>query len=152
MFEESDVISVLGHTPEKDAYIGLFLALDLVMHTGRNLGDYITDIEHQFGAYYPGRSSISVSLQGEALMTALERLGRYQVGTSLHVGGQKKQIVEVLAIDGRKLILDDGSWLLIRPSGTEPKVRFYVEARSSDGCQSLVDTAQQLLADIGLVD
>jgi len=152
MFEESDGISILGHTPEKDAYIGLFLALDLVINTGKNLGDYILDIEKQFGSYYPGRSSISVSLQGEELLAALEKLAKYQLGTYLTVGGREKQIVEVLAIDGRKLILDDGSWLLIRPSGTEPKVRFYVEARSADGCQALVDTAQQLLAEVGLVD
>ena len=59
---------------------------------------------------------------------------------------------EVLDIDGRKLIFEDGSWLLIRPSGTEPKVRFYVEARSSDGCQALVDTCRRLLTEIGLVD
>ncbi len=152
MFEESDGISILGHTPEKDAYIGLFLALDLVMHTGKNLGDYISDVEKQFGSYYPGRSSITVSLQGEALLATLDKLAKYQVGTYLKVGDQEKQIVEVLAIDGRKLILADGSWLLIRPSGTEPKVRFYVEARSGDGCQALVDTAQQLLAEVGLVD
>jgi phosphomannomutase len=37
-FEESDGISIIGHTPEKDAYIGLLLALDMVVHTGMNLG------------------------------------------------------------------------------------------------------------------
>ncbi|NTV13401.1 MAG: phosphoglucomutase [Desulfobulbaceae bacterium] len=152
MFEESDGISLLGHTPEKDAYIGLFLALDLVLNTGKNLGEYIAGIEEQFGAYFPGRSSITVSLQGEALSTTLEKLARYRVGSSLTVGGLEKKIVEILAIDGRKLILDDGSWLLIRPSGTEPKVRFYVEARSADGCQALIDTAQRLLTEVGLFD
>jgi len=152
MFEESDGISILGHTPEKDAYIGLFLAIDLVMHTGKNLGDYITDIERQFGSYHPGRSSITVSLQGEPLLATLDKLAKYQVGATLKVGDRDKLIVEVLAIDGRKLILDDGSWLLIRPSGTEPKVRFYVEARSADGCQALIDTAHHLLAEVGLVD
>lgn len=152
MFEESDGISVLGHTPEKDAYIGLLLALDLVLSTGQNLGDYLAALESRFGAYYPGRSAITVSLQGEPLLTTLEKLARYRVNTAISVGGKEKRIVEVLAIDGRKLIFDDGSWLLIRPSGTEPKVRFYVEARSSDGCQALVDTARLMLAEIGLID
>ena len=152
MFEESDGISVLGHTPEKDAYIGLLLALDLVLSTGQNLGEYLAEMEKRFGAYYPGRSSITVSLQGEPLLAALDKLAKYRVGTALTVGGQEKQIVETLTIDGRKLIFDDGSWLLIRPSGTEPKVRFYVEARSSDGCQALVDTCRRLLAEIGLID
>ncbi len=152
MFEESDGISIIGHTPEKDAYIGLLLALEMVMTTGRNLGDYLAEIEKCFGTYYPGRSSITVSLQGAPLLAALEKLAKYQVNTALTVGGEEKIIAEVLDIDGRKLIFADGSWLLIRPSGTEPKVRFYVEARSNDGCQALVDTCRRLLAEIGLVD
>ncbi|HSH14179.1 MAG TPA: phosphoglucomutase, partial [Desulfurivibrionaceae bacterium] len=141
MFEESDGISVLGHTPEKDAYIGLLLGMDLVLSTGQNLSDYLAALETRFGAYYPGRSAITVSLRGEPLLTALEKLAKYRVDTAITIGNREKRIAEVLAIDGRKLIFDDGSWLLIRPSGTEPKVRFYVEARSSDGCQDLVDTA-----------
>lgn len=152
MFEESDGISVLGHTPEKDAYIGLLLALDLVLSTGRNLGDYIAAITERFGAYFPGRSAINVSLRGEPLLTALQKLEKYRVGTSLKIGDRELPITRVLDIDGRKMIMADGSWLLIRPSGTEPKVRFYVEARSADGCQALIDTAQRLLAEIGLVD
>ncbi len=152
MFEESDGISILGHTPEKDAYIGLLLALDLVLTTGLNLGDYIAKIEKRFGSYYPGRSAISVSLRGEALLTALRKLEKYRVGESLTIGDRQETIAKVIDIDGRKMIMADGSWLLIRPSGTEPKVRFYVEARSADGCQGLIDTAQRLLAEIGLVD
>jgi phosphomannomutase len=152
MFEESDGISTLGHTPEKDAYIGLLLALDLVLSTGQNLGDYLSGMEKRFGAYYPGRSSINVSQQGEPLLATLDKLAKYGVGSAVTVGGREKRIVEVLSIDGRKLIFDDGSWLLIRPSGTEPKVRFYVEARSDDGCQALIDSCRRLLAEIGLVD
>lgn len=152
MFEESDGISIIGHTPEKDAYIGLLLALDMVMSTGKNLGDYLTEIEKRFGTYYPGRSSITVSQQGEPLLTALNNLARHQTNSTITIGGQERTINEVLDIDGHKLIFDDGSWLLIRPSGTEPKVRFYVEARSSDGCQALIDTCRRLLTEIGLVD
>jgi phosphomannomutase len=152
MFEESDGISILGHTPEKDAYIGLLLALDLVLSTGKNLGDYIAGIEKRFGSYYPGRSSIAVSLKGEALHAALGKLEKYRVGETLTIGGRPQTIARVIDIDGRKMIMADGSWLLIRPSGTEPKVRFYVEARSGNGCQDLIDTAQRLLHEIGLID
>jgi phosphomannomutase len=48
------------------------------------------------------------------------------------------------------MVLDDGSWLMIRPSGTEPKVRFYVEARDKKKQISLFDTAKAMLAEIGL--
>jgi phosphomannomutase len=42
------------------------------------------------------------------------------------------------------VVLDDDSWLLIRPSGTEPKVRFYVETRSSEELKDIIATAERL--------
>jgi len=64
---------------------------------------------------------------------------------------EKKTIREVIDIDGRKMIFEDDSWLMIRPSGTEPKVRFYVESRSPDGTGLLVATARRMLDELGLL-
>jgi len=150
-FEESDGISIIGHTPEKDAYIGLLLALDMVMTTGKNLGEYREDIEKRYGAYYPDRDGIRVGALGDELIAALDRLKKYGVGTGVRVGGEEKIIREVIDIDGRKMIFEDGSWLMIRPSGTEPKVRFYVESRTPEGTSDLVDSAKAMLAGIGLL-
>ncbi len=150
-FEESDGISIIGHTPEKDAYIGLLLALDMVMTVGKNLGDYLLDLEGRYGAYYPDRDSIGVSQQGDELLHALTGLEKYGVGTVVRVGEEEKTIQEVIDIDGRKMIFEDGSWLMIRPSGTEPKVRFYVESRTPAGALHLVDSAKAMLTDVGLL-
>lgn len=150
-FEESDGISVIGHTPEKDAYIGLLLAMDMVLTRKQNLGDYLKEIEETYGAYYPDRDGVTVTQQGEELKNTLSRLEKYQEGTSIIVGGTEKQIKKVISIDGRKMILDDKSWIMIRPSGTEPKVRFYVEARKQEETEQLVKTAKSLLAEIGLL-
>ncbi|MFZ5763730.1 MAG: phosphoglucomutase [Thermodesulfobacteriota bacterium] len=150
-FEESDGITTIGHTPEKDAYIGLILALDMVMSRNRNLGDYLASLQAEFGAYYPGRGGVTVNQQGEALAATLGRLARYEVGVRIKVGGQERTIAQVIAIDGRKMILDDRSWLMIRPSGTEPKVRFYVEARSAAERATLLAVAQEMLREIGLL-
>ncbi len=49
------------------------------------------------------------------------------------------------------MIFEDGSWLMIRPSGTEPKVRFYVESRTPDGTEGLVRAARSLLEEIGVL-
>ncbi|MCL7486989.1 MAG: phosphoglucomutase [Desulfobulbaceae bacterium] len=150
-FEESDGISVIGHTPEKDAYIGLLLAMDMVLTLGKNLSEYLAVIEDQYGTYYPARDSVTVSQQGSELMTTLAGLAQYAEGTEIRIGDKARRIREVITIDGRKMILDDNSWIMIRPSGTEPKVRFYVEARSGPETALLVKTAKSMLAEIGLL-
>lgn len=150
-FEESDGISVIGHTPEKDAFIGLILAIDMVLTLQKPLGAYLAEIEDHFGHYYPDRNGVTVSLQGNDLLQALDRLSAYGPGCKVQVGDHYRTIASVIDIDGRKMIFDDGSWIMIRPSGTEPKVRFYVEARSSAETSLLVKTAKSMLAEIGLL-
>ena len=151
LFEESDGISIIGHTPEKDAYIGLLLALDMVLTTGKNLGTYLAEIERRFGAFYPDRDGIEVGLKGDALLAQLGKLEKYGSGVTVRVGGSDKTIARVITIDGRKMIFEDGSWLMIRPSGTEPKVRFYVESRTEEGTSHLVEAARQMLFEVGVI-
>jgi len=150
-FEESDGITAIGHTPEKDAYIGLLLALAMVLTLQKNLGDYQQELRDTYGAFYPARDGVAVSQQGGELGATLAKLDKYRVGATVTVGGEGKRIARVIDIDGRKMILDDGSWLMIRPSGTEPKVRFYVEARTETGKDALFAAAKAMLAEIGLL-
>ncbi len=151
-FEESDGISVIGHTPEKDAYIGLLLALDMVMGRNQGLGDYLAAIEEEFGRFYPARGGAAVRQTGSGLRAALARvLDPLQPGTRLQVGTTDKVIARCLTIDGHKIVFEDGGWLMIRPSGTEPKVRFYVEGRSEEDRQALLAAAQRLLAQCGVL-
>ena len=151
-FEESDGISVIGHTPEKDAYIGLLLALDMVVATGRNLSEIKRQMDDIYGEFYPDRDGVLVSLKGDDLLKALAGLQKYEVGSTVKVGSREKTIKEIISKDGRKMIFEDDSWLMIRPSGTEPKVRFYVESRDPDGTTLLVEAAKSMLSEIGLLD
>lgn len=150
-FEESDGISIIGHTPEKDAYIGLLLALEMVLTTGMNLGDYLRSIEKTYGAFYPDRDGVEVTAKGKELEKLLSRLDKYVVGTCVKVGSEDLPIAEIIAVDGKKMIFEDRSWLMIRPSGTEPKVRFYVESRTPQGTKDLVAAAQGLLVEAGVL-
>ena len=115
--------------------------------TGKNLTDFKDEIEQRYGEYYPDRDGVEVGLKGDELLRALDKLKKYDVGSTIEVGGEKKTIKEVISIDGRKMILDDNSWIMIRPSGTEPKVRFYVESRDKKGTKILVETARRMLRD-----
>jgi len=129
----------------------LLLALDMVQSRKQNLGDYLAEIENEFGAYYPDRDGLPVSVKGDELMAKLAKLEKYDVGVNVLVGETEQSITQVIDIDGRKMIFEDGSWLMIRPSGTEPKVRFYVESRSKSGTAALVQAAKAMLEEIGLI-
>ncbi len=150
VFEESDGISGYNHTLEKDALFGILLAIEMMAVTGKNLGAYLRDIMDEYGYYYPDRSGIAVdrSLAGEMLEKRLSVIReRYKKGTVLEIGGRQRVVKDVITVDGTKLVFDDGSWLMIRPSGTEPKVRFYIEARTEDAKRAVFETAEKITAD-----
>ena len=146
-FEESDGISAYNHTLEKDAIFGLLLAIEMISVTGRNLSEYLKDIMDEFGFFYPDRSGISVdpSLVGEPLIKKLSAIRmQYKKGTVIPINNTERQVKDVITEDGTKLVFDDGSWLMIRPSGTEPKVRFYIEARTLEGKKAIFELAERI--------
>jgi phosphomannomutase len=146
-FEESDGMSGYNHTLEKDAIFGLLLAIEMIAVTGKNLGEYLKALMEEYGHYYPDRSGISVdkSFVGAPLAKKLSVLReKYRKGTEVDMGGIRRTVNDVITVDGTKLVFDDGSWLMIRPSGTEPKVRFYIEARTTKGKKAVFETAERL--------
>jgi phosphomannomutase len=154
-FEESDGITAYNHTLEKDALFGLLLAIEMMAVTGKNLSTYLKDLMDEYGYFYPDRSGIAVerSLTGETLAKRLSVIReRYKEGTVIDIGGSQRTVKQVITTDGTKLVFDDGSWLMIRPSGTEPKVRFYIEARTEDKKKAVFETAERITSEaIGTV-
>lgn len=150
VFEESDGISGYNHTLEKDAIFGLLIAIEMMAVTGKNLSEYLKDIMDEFGHYYPDRSGIEVdrALAGGPLLEKLSVIREaYPEGASVDVNGTPRVIKDVITVDGTKLVFDDGSWLMVRPSGTEPKVRFYIEARTEEGKKAIFTVAEKMTRD-----
>jgi phosphomannomutase len=146
-FEESDGISGFNHTLEKDALFGILVAIEMMAVTGKSLSDYLKDIMDEYGYYYPDRSGIEVdrSLAGEALVKKLSLIReKYKEDSTVDINGSKRTVKDVITVDGTKLVFDDGSWLMIRPSGTEPKVRFYIEARTEQEKRAVFETAERM--------
>ncbi len=133
-FEESDGISVKGHTLEKCALAGFLLALDAMATHEQNLSAQYRELRKQYGYYYPERSGAEVkgvsveewqAYKSEVLDILQNRL--FAKGDIITISGKDKTISTINTTDGVKLIFEDKSWILLRPSGTEPKFRYYYE-------------------------
>jgi len=146
-FEESDGITGLNNTLEKDAMFGFLMALEIMAVTGKNLGEYLDLLYAEYGRLYPERSGFEVekSMVGEPLLVKVSEIAKSaQPGTKIAIGKKSKVVRELLTIDGVKIIFNDDSWMLIRPSGTEPKVRIYAECRDSEEKEDMFTAAKDL--------
>ena len=146
-FEESDGISGLNNTLEKDAQFGLLMALEILATTGKNLGEYLDALYEEYGRFYPTRSGFEVdkSLVGAPLKAKVDAIADIaKPGAKVMVGANEKTVKQLLTLDGVKVIFDDDSWMLVRPSGTEPKVRIYTECRNPDEKDPMFEAAKAL--------
>lgn len=121
---------------DKDGISAAIAFLDLVRSLkkeGKTLADYAADFTKEFGAYVSGQISIRVSDLSEIgkLMSALRNnppaeVGGFKVATFLdHTKTDRQSDILVF-------VLENGSRLIARPSGTEPKIKFYLDARGTD--------------------
>ncbi len=137
-FEESDGISFLGHTLEKCALAGFLMALESMRLSGKNLSEQYTSLQEKYGYFYPDKDGAELKgISVEEWQTYKKQVvdilqhKLYKAGDTVEVGGVTKTITEVNTADGAKLIFEDKSWILLRPSGTEPKFRYYFEVAST---------------------
>lgn len=139
--EESGGLSIKGHIPEKDGILAAALMAEIVAVNGKSLGEVMKDLEKEIGMLVSERLDIHCEEQGEFQVC----LGEVRVYNPQSLAGKK--VVNRLEIDGLKLILEDGSWVLIRPSGTEPLFRIYVEAVN---WETLKEIQREVVKHLGL--
>lgn len=118
--EESGGLSIKGHIPEKDGILAVALVTDMVASRGCSLTQAIAELEKQFGRIANERLDIHCT-PAEKKRVA----GMFPIWRPNQLGGLK--VVDKITVDGCKFLLSDGSWALLRPSGTEPLFRLYVE-------------------------
>ncbi len=136
--EESGGIAVKGHIPERDGiYIGLLIT-EMVVKSGRTLSQLVQDLFDEFGIHSTYRNDLHTEESKKQAMMAAAKAKKIT-----EIAGKK--VVEWDMLDGVKHILEDGSWLMVRPSGTEPLLRIYSEAGSAEGAIKLVETASAMV-------
>ncbi len=137
--EESAGLSIRGHVPEKDGMIATLLVSEMVARTKKSVKELQKDLFKRVGYFFNQRINLSLTEEIQ------ERL--YEKLKFLPERIARKKVTEIDEMDGVKIILDDGSWLLFRKSGTEPIVRLYVEAHSEPDLEELAEEGKKIIFD-----
>lgn len=134
--EESGGIGYSGHIPERDGMLSALFLLEAIALTDCDLSDLYRDLQvrTKYTSYYNRRDlHLRSQVHAQGLMQTLETRPPSLISGS--------RVTDHNRYDGHKFRLDDGSWLLIRASGTEPVLRLYCEALSRDRVEELLDWA-----------
>jgi phosphoglucomutase len=135
--EESAGLSIRGHYPEKDGILACLLAAEAVAARGKSLTEQLKELISRVGNLESGR--IGVKLTDEIARNLKEILAREPSA----IGGRK--IEKINRMDGVKFIFEGGSWMLMRPSGTEPLVRIYAETENTEDLEVLLEQGRRYL-------
>ena len=136
--EESGGLSIKGHIPEGDGVLMGLLLLEIVADAGVSLSDLMADIQQVAGPVHYARADLRLRHP----VAKHEMVARLSGDVPASIGGAR--VCGVDTLDGVKYRLDDESWLLIRPSGTEPVLRVYAEAPTDAGLRALMKYGQEI--------
>lgn len=136
--EESGGISFKGHIPEGDGVLIGLLVLEMVASTEKALDELVDDLLKEVGPSHYGRLDLRLTRP----VPRAELSERLVDGAPAEIGDMK--VDRVSNQDGVKFNMADDSWLLVRPSGTEPLLRVYAEAREPGSLESLLDYGRQV--------
>lgn len=123
--EESGGLSVSGHVPEKDGILACLLAAEMVCARGKGLAVQLEELWGKYGKAYVSR--IDLKLDAGLKKFLVER---YFDSVPSEIAGFSIESIDYM--DGVRFMLDNGSWVLIRLSGTEALARIYTQAQTSE--------------------
>jgi phosphomannomutase len=137
--EESGGLSVIGHIPEKDGILADMLIAEMIAYEGKPLSQLVTEaIADANGPLSNTRLDLHLTNEHKlAVLSAIPSNPPTEIaGINVKELGRK---------DGIKLYLEDGSWVLLRPSGTEPLIRVYIETTSDEKLAAIADFMNNLI-------
>jgi phosphomannomutase len=129
--EESGGYAFRGHVPERDGILAGLYFLDMMVKLGQKPSELIETLFKKVGAHYYDR--IDTPFSGDRLSRENNIINSHPS----HIGGVK--VTNLDTTDGFKFNLDDGGWLLIRFSGTEPIMRVYCETTHGENVNAILD-------------
>jgi phosphoglucomutase len=137
--EESAGVTVRGHVPEKDGILACLLAAEMIAARKTSLADQLKGLFRRVGReYWPVRLNLHLDEETQARVTKL-----LQTDFKEFAG---RRVAAANRADGLKLIFENGDWILMRPSGTEPLIRVYTETGSLAESEKLAQEARAWIA------
>lgn len=136
--EESGGLAVKGHIPERDGIWNGLLIMEFMAKTGKSIKELVHEIYAKVGTFSFDRDDLHID--NDKKWAIMDKCAE---GEIISIGGRK--VVRTENIDGYKFFLDDGSWLMVRPSGTEPVLRVYAQSHNAAEVRSLLDDAHKEL-------
>ena len=138
--EESAGMTMRGHVPEKDGILACLLVAEMVAARGASLAEQLRALFKRVGGeFWPLRTNLH--LPEDVKLKTIERL---KADFSTFLGRRVKGLDRT---DGLKLEFDDGSWVLLRLSGTEPVMRVYTEAATLEESSRIAGETQAWVMD-----
>lgn len=138
--EESGGLTIKGAVPEKDGILACLLIAEMCAKYGKNPTQIMEDLKEQYGYLYSGR--IDIHTTNEQKQEILNRLQSYNPSKIA-----EKKVSNKINIDGIKFVMEDGSWTLVRASGTEALFRIYAEGNTKEQRDQIHNQVKQ---DLGL--
>ena len=136
--EESAGLTIRGHVPEKDGILACLLVAEMVAARGTSIEQQVMALFKKLGReFWPVRENFHLTDEQKA-----NAVRRVAIDASTILG---RKILSVDRTDGAKFVFEDGSWMLVRLSGTEPLLRLYVEAPSLEASTKLTGEAKNWL-------
>jgi len=134
--EESAGLTIRGHIPEKDGILACLLVAEMIAARGAPIHEQVRTMFTKLGReFWPLRENLHLSDEQKA-----NAVHKVAVDASTLLG---RKVVSIDRTDGAKFVFGDGSWMLLRLSGTEPLLRLYVEAESSSASAKLAKEARE---------
>ena len=130
--EESGGLSIKGHIPEKDGILANLLILEAMAYSGKSLVDLQKEIKSLAGCSFVN-DRIDLKLDNRDKIKSILDI----ISNLTEVAGMG--VKEKNTLDGVKIYVGDSSWILARPSGTEPLLRIYFESDTQENIKKLQD-------------
>ncbi len=135
--EESGGYAFHGHVPERDGILAGLYFLDLMVRTGKKPSELLDVLFEKVGPHYYKR----IDTKFDQAKTDEIRANVSQAKPET-IGGLG--VNEIVTIDGYQFIMEDGGWLLVRFSGTEPIIRVYCETTHEDRVEDILSDGMRI--------